>query len=71
MIDKKIDLTKENIKSYKSLLIQMKELQKEGLKTTDDVLILTNSKNAETLNLKIFSIDRQIELLQLYARIQD
>ncbi len=71
MIDKKIELTKENIKSFKSLLVQMKELEEAGLKTKDDVLVLDNSKKAEALDTKIFSIDRQLELLELYARVTD
>ncbi len=69
MIDKKIDLTKENIKSFQELLKQMRELEKAGLKTKDDVQVMENSKNSETLDTKIFSIDRQLELLELYARV--
>jgi len=65
MIDKKISLTKDNINSYQSLLTQMNELQKAGLKTKDDVKILQNSKNAETLDIKILNLDKQIELLKL------
>ena len=71
MIDKKIELTKDNIESFKILLSQMEELQKAGLKTKDDVVILANSKDAETLDTKIFSIDRQIELLELYSRVDN
>ncbi len=69
MIDKKIELTKENIKSFESLLMQMKELEKAELKTKDDVAVLDNSKMSEALDIKIFEIDKQIELLELYARI--
>jgi len=71
MIDKKIELTKDNIKYYQLLLSQMKELEVAGLKTKDDVLILTNSKDAETLDTQILSIDRQIELLELYSRVDN
>ena len=69
MIDKKLELTKDNIKSYKELLVQVKELENAGLKTKDDVLVFENSKNAEILDVKIFKIDKQIELLELYARV--
>jgi outer membrane protein TolC len=69
MLDKKIDLIKNNIKYFQELLIQMKEQEAVGLKIKDDVTILNNSKKEETLNMKIFSIDRQIELLELYAHI--
>ena len=71
MIDKKIDLTKENIKSFQELLVQMQELEKAGLKTKNDLQVMKNSKKAETLDTKIFSIDRQLELLELYARVTD
>jgi outer membrane protein TolC len=69
MLNKKIELTKQNIESFNSILSQMKELEKGGLKTKDDVAVLENSKKAESLDTKIFSIDRQIELLELYARV--
>jgi hypothetical protein len=49
----------------------MKELEKAGLKTKNDLQVMENSKNAETLDTKIFSIDRQLELLELYARVTD
>lgn len=71
MLDKKIELTKQNIKSFEKLLVQMQELKIAGLKTKNDVLILQNSKLAETLNTKIFSIDRQLELLELYSRVEN
>jgi len=71
MIEKKIILTKENIKSYEKLLAQVKELEESGLKTKDDVLVFENSKKAEIINIKIFEYDRQIELLELYARVTD
>jgi hypothetical protein len=71
MINKKIALTKDNINAFNSLLIQMKERQELGLKTNDDVLILENSKKAEALDIKIFTIDKQLELLELYARVED
>ena len=69
MIDKKIELTKINIHSYKELLVQMKELERAGMKTKDDVKILENSMNSEMLDIKIFEYDKQIELLELYARV--
>ena len=69
MIDKKIALTKENINSYKELLFQTIELANAGIKTSDDVKILENSKNIEILTLKILSIDKQIELLEIYGKI--
>jgi len=69
MIDKKINLTKINIKSYNELLVQMRELENAGIKTKDDVIVFENSKNSEVVNLKIFYIDKQLEILELYARV--
>jgi outer membrane protein TolC len=69
MIDKKINLTKINIKSYDELLSQMQELENAGIKTKDDVIVFKNSRKSEAINLKIFFIDKQLEILELYARV--
>jgi hypothetical protein len=66
--NKKI-LTKQNIEAYKSLLVQIKELASIGEKTIDDVKMIENSKKAEELNLKILDYDKQLELIELYARV--
>ena len=70
-VDQKILLTKGNIIAYNELLEQTKELSAAGIKTNDDVMVLQNSKEDEQLNLKIFNIDKQIELLEIYARISN
>jgi len=70
-INKKINLTKENIVAYNELLEQTKELYNAGMKTKDDVAVLQNSLEMEKLNLKIFDIDKQLELLEIYARIMN
>jgi len=46
----------------------MSELSENGLKTLDDVIILQNSKAIALLELNIFKIDKQIQLLEIYAR---
>jgi len=66
--NKKI-LTKQNIEAYKSLLVQIKELASVGEKTANDVKMIKNSKKAEELNLKILDYDKQLELIELYARV--
>jgi outer membrane protein TolC len=68
-ISKKIDLTKQNIKAYKELLIATKEQYNAGLKTSNDVEVLSNSKKSEAVSIKIYQIDKQIKLLELYNRI--
>ncbi len=67
-IDNKIKVQNDNINYYSKLIFQMKELQSGGLKTSDDVTLLENSKQVETLNLNIYKIDKQLELLEAYAR---
>ena len=68
-IDKKIALTLQNIKAYNILLKQTREYLSAGLKTKNDVQVLKNSRNNEKLNIDIFDIEKQSELLQLYTRI--
>jgi outer membrane protein TolC len=69
MLDSKINLTKENINSYTELLSQMNELYNTGLKTSDDVAVLENSKKSETLKIQILEYEKQIELLEIYGKI--
>ena len=70
-ITKKISLTQQNIKAYDKLVIQIRELFNAGLKTSNDVKILENSKKIEELSIKIYEIDKQIELLELYSRVSN
>jgi len=70
-ISKKIALTKQNIKAYNELLSQIKEQYNAGLKTKNDVDVLNNSKQSEELSVKIYEIDKQLKLLELYNRINN
>jgi outer membrane protein TolC len=67
-IDEKIEIQQDTIKYYNTLLDQIIEEKKHGLKVIDDVTIITNSKTIANLELKIFNIDKQIKLLEIYAR---
>jgi outer membrane protein TolC len=71
MIDSKLALTKENIVVYNDLLAQNKELAGVGIKTQDDVQVIQNSRDSELLNIKIFEIDKQLELLEIYGKIEN
>jgi outer membrane protein TolC len=64
--DKKIELSKENIVLYSKLLDDTKELFKAGYKTQYDVDTLKNSLEIQKLDKKIYDIDKQLELLNLY-----
>jgi len=65
----KIDLSKENETLYGTLLQDTKEQYAAGYKTQYDVEILANSKEIELLNQRIYEIDRQLELLNLYEKL--
>lgn len=67
-IDKKIELAKKDMELYKNLVFQVKELSSVGLKTITDAQILENSLRIKSMDENIFAIDKQIEMLELYAR---
>jgi hypothetical protein len=71
MLESKLSLTKENIVVYNDLLSQNKELAGVGIKTQDDVQVIQNSRDSELLNMKIFEIDKQLELLEIYGKIEN
>jgi len=65
-LDKKKLLSVENIGIYQKLLDDTKELYKAGYKTEYDVETLANSVVISELDSKIYEIDKQLELLNLY-----
>jgi len=68
-IDDKMKITDENIKLYDSLLEQLIEQQEVGMKTESDVMTMVNSKKIKLLDKKTLYFDKQIELLEIYARV--
>ncbi len=64
--DFKIALSLENIELYKKLLVDTKQLFEAGYKSRYDVELLQNSYNISELDVKIYEIDKQLELLNLY-----
>jgi len=68
-LDKKIEITKEDVELYDSLLTQLQEQLDVGMKTISDVQTMQNSKEIKRLELKSLEIDKQIELLEIYSRI--
>ncbi|MDF1879765.1 TolC family protein [Sulfurimonas sp. MAG313] len=67
--DKKIHLSIENESLYTKLLDETKQLFKAGYKTQYDVRNLSNSVKIEKVDQKIFEIDKQLELLNLYEKL--
>ena len=68
-LDKKILITKEDVELYDSLLTQLQEQLEVGMKTISDVQTMENSKEIKRLELQSLEIDKQIELLEVYARV--
>ena len=66
---KKITLAKDNKKLYSSLLEHTRELYKAGEKTIYDVDTLKNSFEAASLEAKIYDFDIQLQLLEIYAKM--
>jgi len=64
--DKKKALSIENRDIYEKLLGDTKSLFEAGYKTEYDVDLLQNSVEIQKIELKIFEIDKQLELLTLY-----
>jgi outer membrane protein TolC len=69
LLNKKIAIVQNDAKLYDSLLLSTKELYGAGEKTIYDVDNLNNSKQTMLLDEKIYEIDVQSVLLDLYAKM--
>jgi len=69
-LDKKIEIAKSDIQLYDSLVTQIKEQVDVGMKTRSDLETIQNSRHIKTLEIKSLKIDKQIELLEIYSRIE-
>ena len=68
-IDAKIALSVENAALYATLRNDTESLFHAGLKTAYDVKTLENSEAIEAINQRLYRIDRQLELLNLYEKL--
>jgi len=66
--DKKIALANENAQLYKTLLSETQTLFEAGYKTAYDVENLSNSFEIQNIDVAVFEIDKQLELLTLYEK---
>ena len=64
--DKKIALSNETIDIYTRLLDDTKRLYEAGYKTQYDIDTLENSLKIQNIDSRIYKIDKQLELLNLY-----
>ncbi|GIT99541.1 hypothetical protein TSL6_00480 [Sulfurovum sp. TSL6] len=71
ILDKKITLAQKDEKVYKSLFRLTKNLADAGEKTSFDADIMHNSLQIRKIDQKIYQIDKQIQLLKLYVRVEN
>lgn len=71
ILDKKIMLAKKDEKIYKNLLKLTRNLAKAGEKTSLDADIMNNSLHIRKLDQRIYKIDKQVQLLKLYVRVEN
>jgi outer membrane protein TolC len=71
ILDRKISLARKDEKVYRNLLRLTKDLVSAGEKTSLDADIMSNSLQIRKLDQKIYTIDKQLKLLQLYIRVEN
>ncbi|HEO98251.1 MAG: TolC family protein [Campylobacterales bacterium] len=71
ILERKIVLAREDQKLYESLYEVTSNLAKAGEKTSLDAEVMQNALQIRKLDQKIYAIDKQIELLKLYARMAE
>ena len=69
MINQKKQIAKDDFELYNSLLDIIIEEKDAELKTQSDVDTLQNSQKIKSIELKIYNLEEQIELLEIYSRI--
>ncbi len=70
-LDAKIKIAQNNVELYDSLLTQIIEQHEVGMKTESDVQTMVNSKQIRTLDIKSLNIEKQIQLLEIYSRVEN
>ena len=71
ILDKKIALARKDEQVYGNLYKVTKNLVQAGEKTSLDADVMKNSLQIRKLDQRIYSIDRQIQLLKLYIRVEN
>ena len=69
MIEDRINITKEDLNIYDSILSIINEEKEAQLKTQSDLDTLQNSQKIKVIDLKTYEIDKQIELLSVYTKL--
>ena len=71
ILDKKIVLAQKDEKVYNNLFRLTKNLAQAGEKTSLDADIMQNSLQIRKIDQKIYKIDKQVQLLKLYIRVEN
>ncbi len=69
MIEERLQITKDDLEVYNSILKIINEEKEAQLKTQSDLDTLQNSQKIKSLDLKIYEIDKQLELLEMYVKL--
>lgn len=69
MLEDKKQIAKDDYKLYDSLLEVIVQERNAEVKTQSDVDILENSQKIKSIELKIYELEKQIELLELYTKV--
>jgi len=70
ILERKIALAKKDEKVYRNLYRVTKNLAEAGEKTAMDVEVMHNSLQIRKLDQQIYNIDKQLQLLRLYIRME-
>lgn len=70
MLEERLQITKDDLEVYNSILKIINEEKEAQIKTQSDLETLQNSQKIKSLDLKIYEIDGQLELLEMYAKLQ-
>ncbi len=71
IIQKKIELSKEDELSYLNIYESSRELELAGDGTSYETQIAKNSADIRALEQDIYRIDIELELLKLYSKVAD
>lgn len=69
MLENKKEIAKKDYDLYNSLLEVIMQEKEAEIKTQNDVDILQNSQKIKSLEVKILELQKQIELLEIYAKL--
>jgi len=71
VLEKKIALVKKDIKLYQNLYKLTSNLAKAGQRTKLDAKVMYNSLQIRKYDKKIYEIEKQLQLLHLYMRVEN